>query len=120
LEWDLSSRYGSETFVESYNFDPAAAAAGSSLIAAAFSFFSTVLFLEPLRSHQDWLTKEGFFAARSVAATPAPTNIDIIKGERLKSFSVADELLKWAKLLDDGLVSQEEFDEVRKKLLQRS
>ncbi len=51
--------------------------------------------------------------------TPAPA-IDIIKSEKLKQYSVADELLKWAKLKEDGHITEEEFNEARKKILKRS
>ena len=43
-----------------------------------------------------------------------------IKGEKLKQYSVADELIKWAKLKEDGHISEEEFNEARKKLLKRA
>jgi hypothetical protein len=49
----------------------------------------------------------------------AQTEIDIIKGERMKSFSVADELIKWAKLKEDGHITEQEYNDARKKLLQR-
>ena len=42
----------------------------------------------------------------------------IIKGENLRSYSVADELSKWAKLRDEGIVSDQEFQEARSKILQ--
>lgn len=41
----------------------------------------------------------------------------IIKIQGLKSYSVADELLKWSKLRDEGLVSEDEYHEARAKLL---
>jgi hypothetical protein len=39
--------------------------------------------------------------------------------EKLKQFSVADELSKWAKLKEDGHITEEEFDEARKSLLKQ-
>lgn len=39
--------------------------------------------------------------------------------DNMASYSVADELLKWKKLNDDGVISNSEFDEMKKKLLQR-
>jgi len=44
---------------------------------------------------------------------------NIIKSEKLKQFSVADELLKWAKLKEDGHITEEEFDKARKSLLKQ-
>ena len=49
----------------------------------------------------------------------AESEIDIIKNDKLKSYSVADELLKWAKLKEDGHISEQEFDDAKKKLLKR-
>ena len=37
--------------------------------------------------------------------------VDIIKGEKLKHYSVADELMKWAKLKEEGHISEDEFNE---------
>ena len=48
------------------------------------------------------------------------SEIDIIKGEKLKYYSVADELIKWAKLKEDGLISENEFNEARAKILKRN
>ena len=45
--------------------------------------------------------------------------VDIIKGEKLKQYSVADELMKWAKLKEEGHISEDEFNEARAKLLKR-
>jgi hypothetical protein len=46
-------------------------------------------------------------------------NSNIIKSGKLKSYSVADELLKWNKLKEDGIVSEEEYNQARNKLFER-
>ena len=43
----------------------------------------------------------------------------IIKTQSFKAFSVADELIKWSKLRDDGVVTVEEYELARAKLLGR-
>ncbi|MBA4060164.1 MAG: hypothetical protein C0470_07285 [Verminephrobacter sp.] len=75
-----------------------------------------------MRNHQGWIVENGIFSSRSkVSLTPSATlDIDIIKGERLKNYSVADELLKWAKLKEDGHISEQEFNEARTKLLRKA
>ena len=78
-----------------------------------------VLFLRPFRANRAWAVGK-VTAVRGRAAVRNPGEIDIIKGERLRSFSVADELLKWAKLKEDGHITEEEFAEARRKLLERS
>lgn len=63
----------------------------------------------------------GIFSSK-VKVVPIPTapNLDIIQGEKLRSYSVADELLKWARLKEEGHISEEEYNEARKKLLKRA
>lgn len=76
------------------------------------------LYLKPLGLHGEWVERHGIFASKSKEATN--DDVDIIKGERLKSYSVADELLKWAALKDQGHITKDEFNEARRKLLQKA
>ncbi len=46
-----------------------------------------------------------------------PSQSAIIKTDNLKTYSVADELLKWTNLRQAGIVSEEEFQEARKKIM---
>ncbi len=95
-----------------------------SLIAITVCLFyisiSNKLFLEPLRRHKDWVEKNGIFSskAKHFKSDLKSSEISIIRGEKLRSFSVADELLKWAKLKEDGNITEQEYNEARKKLLQ--
>lgn len=80
-----------------------------------------MLFLNPLSKHREWVEINGVFS------TKPKSNLDnsgvefkIIKGEKLKQYSVADELIKWAKLKEDGHISDEEFNDARNKLLKRT
>jgi hypothetical protein len=70
------------------------------------------LFLSPLRMHKDWGERNGIFASKpkSVASSVNPTVISISLGEKRGSFSVADELLKWAKLKEDGHITEEQYN----------
>jgi hypothetical protein len=88
-------------------------------IAGFYLFICSVLFHKPLRRHRDWVEKNGIFSnkPRTVKQESEVVDISIIRGEKLKTFSVADELLKWAKLKEEGLISEQEFNEARKKLL---
>ncbi|NMY13807.1 SHOCT domain-containing protein [Pseudomonas veronii] len=87
------------------------------VIAFGYQIALTRLLYSPLLAHKEWVEQNGVFASK--AKNQESSEIDIIKGERLKSFSVADELIKWAKLKDDGHISEQEFNDARKKLLQR-
>lgn len=88
---------------------------------AAYIVLINTLFLSPLMNHRDWVVKNGIFSNKPKIIDPPQEeqNINIIKGEKFKAYSVADELLKWAKLKEDSLITEEEFNDARKKLLQR-
>lgn len=91
-------------------------------IALTFIILTNILFLNPLVSHSEWVEKNGIFSSKSKSTISEPkhSDLDIIKGEKLKQYSVADELTKWAKLNEDGHISESEFNEVRAKLLRRN
>lgn len=102
-----------------YALRDATAVAAISLIPLFYIAVMQVLFLNPMRANRDWLAAK-FSPARERPTSSNAGEIDIIKGERLRSFSVADELLKWAKLKDDGHITEQEFAEARRKLLERN
>lgn len=59
-------------------------------------------------------------AARAVKKANAKTEEKRIIGrDSLTPYSVADELLKWSKLREDGLITEDEYQEARMKLLGR-
>ena len=90
-------------------------------IAAIFFALVNTLFLGPLARHRNWVAQHGLFSNKPVIGTSASSSgeLDIVRGEKLRTYSVADELLKWAKLKDEGHITDEEFSNARKKLLQR-
>jgi len=108
-------------FTDNYRADFAVSLNLSMLGVAVFYLIgSKVLFLNPLRRHSKWVEKNGIFSSKPKAEKQdvESSEISIIRGENLKTFSVAGELLKWAKLKEDGLISDQEYNEARKKLLQ--
>jgi hypothetical protein len=92
-----------------------------SLIAFAYLILLQHLFFEPLKSHSEWVEKNGIFSSKPKLLNTQnnSSNIDIIKGDKLKQYSVADELMKWVKLKEDGHITEAEFNEARDKLLSR-
>jgi hypothetical protein len=111
-KWSDNSYYGDEFFV--------------SLIALAIPFAYLIavntLFYSPLKEHSEWVAVNGIFSTKPKSAIKSNTEseVNIIKGEKLKQYSVADELMKWAKLKEDGHISDDEFNEARAKLLKRT
>ena len=77
------------------------------------------LFYSPLKRHSEWVAVNGIFAGKSKSDIKSATEseMDIIKAEKLKQYSVADELMKWGKLLEEGHISEDEFNQAKAKLL---
>ena len=77
------------------------------------------LFYKPLKRHSEWVAINGIFSGKSKSDIKSATEseVDIIKAEKLKQYSVADELMKWGKLLEEGLISEDEFNQAKAKLL---
>lgn len=92
-----------------------------SSIAFAYLILLHHLFFKPLKSHSEWVEKNGIFSSKpkSLNTENNTSKVDIIKGDMLKQYSVADELLKWVKLKEDGHITEAEFNEARDKLLKR-
>ncbi|HEU4670120.1 MAG TPA: SHOCT domain-containing protein [Dyella sp.] len=87
---------------------------------AAFIYLVCVqkLFLNPLLKHRGWVQRNGIFSNDKKLIGPSRgVEVNIINGEKLRSYSVADELIKWAKLRDDGIVTEEDFENARRKIL---
>lgn len=91
-------------------------------IAFAYLIVVQVLFYSPLKKHSEWVAVNGIFSTKpkSAKGSGRPSEVDVIKSEKLKQYSVADELIKWAKLKEDGHISEAEFNEARAKLLKRN
>ncbi len=92
------------------------------VIAVFYLLIIHKLFYLPLSRHRKWVEVNGIFSIKPKNKNNSKNQfeIDIIKGEKLKQYSVADELIKWAKLKEDGCISEDEFNEVRAKLLKKN
>ncbi|GAA6186437.1 SHOCT domain-containing protein [Aliiglaciecola sp. NS0011-25] len=90
-------------------------------IACVYLIAVQVLFYSPMIKHREWIEVNGILSTKTQSdkASIKHSEVEIIKGEKLKQYSVADELTKWAKLKVDGHISEEEFNEARTKLLKR-
>lgn len=73
------------------------------------------LFVKPLKDHYAWVGSNGIFTKSAKVANEHDVNI--IKTEKLKAYSVADELQKWIQLRDEGHISEEEFQKAKEKIL---
>ncbi|MCB4773468.1 MAG: SHOCT domain-containing protein [Sulfurovum sp.] len=77
-------------------------------------FIFNSLFFRPLEEHKNWIIKNGIFSDEKNIKSGS-TNI--VGRDNLSSYSVADEMLKWNDLLEKGLISKEEFEKAKAKLL---
>jgi hypothetical protein len=91
-------------------------------IAFVYLIVVQVLFYSPMNKSREWVEVNGMFSIKPKLddGSKNQSEVNIIKGEKLKQFSVADELTKWAKLKEDGHISEDEFTEARTKLLKRN
>ena len=55
--------------------------------------------------------------ALSILSSKKKDELSILKTENMKSYSVADELLKWKELKDQGLITEKDFEDMKKKIM---
>lgn len=83
-----------------------------------YLYLFTYLFYTPINNHKDWIIANGIFATELKEPRSTPLiSLPSFFIKKYSNLSVADELVKTNKLKDDGLISQEEFDKLRKDLL---
>lgn len=70
-----------------------------------------LLYTNALNAHVEWVARNGLGWWKPKARP------GIVKMENFRSYSVADELAKWSKLRDQGVISAEEFEAAKKNLL---
>ena len=89
-------------------------------VALGYFALAKVLLLNPMRGHEKWIEVNGIFSTKPKAGASAAgqAGVSIVQGGRLSpSYSVADELIKWSKLREEGHVTQEQYNAAKDKLL---
>jgi D-alanyl-lipoteichoic acid acyltransferase DltB (MBOAT superfamily) len=79
-----------------------------------FMFIFNSLFFRPLEEHKNWIVKNGIFSDEK---NEESSSTNIVGRDNLSSYSVADEMLKWNDLLEKELISKEEFEKAKNKLM---
>lgn len=79
-----------------------------------FMFVFNNLFFRPLEEHQEWITKNGVFSDEKKSSK---NSANIVGRDNLSSYSIADEILKWNALLEKDLITKEEFEKAKSKLM---
>jgi hypothetical protein len=111
---------GPEDWFRNYFLEVAAGFGVAAAIALGYFFLAKVLLLDPLRGHEKWIETNGMFSTKAKAAAPngKQSDVSIVQGGRMSpSYSVADELIKWSKLKDDGHITAEQYNAAKDKLL---
>lgn len=72
------------------------------------------LFFKILNEHKEWIINNGLFLDEKISKK---NSIEVASSDNLTSISVADELLKWSDLVEKGLITKEEFQKAKEKIL---
>lgn len=88
-------------------------------VAFGYRAITKLLLLNPMRGHEKWIEANGIFSTKPKASAQVskPSDVSIVQGGRLAPYSVADELIKWSKLKDDGHITVEQYNAAKEKLL---
>ena len=82
---------------------------------------SNILYFNILKKHEEWIINNGIFAdfkGEKSFIEKATEKIQTIQTIQKESTNTADELLKWAELKEKGLITDEEFQKGKEKILE--
>lgn len=76
------------------------------------------LFFRPMEEHQNWIVQQGIFSDKANEQSLLASAKEKMQNfQKPQTCSVADELLKWKSLLDQGAITEEEFSARKEKIL---
>ena len=81
-------------------------------------FISNILFFNILKKHGEWIINNGIFADYKGEKSFIEKTTEKIQTIKKEPTNTADELLKWAELKEKGLVTDEEFQKAKEKILE--
>ena len=79
---------------------------------------SNILFFNILKKHGEWIINNGIFADYKGEKSFIEKTTEKIQTIQKESTNTADELLKWAELKEKGLITDEEFQKGKEKILE--
>ena len=79
---------------------------------------SNILFFNIIKKHEEWIINNGIFADLKDEKSFIEKTTEKIQTIQKESTNTADELLKWAELKDKGLITDEEFQKAKEKILE--
>ena len=78
---------------------------------------SNILFFNIIKKHEEWIINNGIFADFKDEKSFIEKTTEKIQTIQKESTNTADELLKWAELKEKGLITDEEFQKGKEKIL---
>ena len=78
---------------------------------------SNILFFNILKKHGEWIINNGIFADYKGEKSFIEKTTEKIQTIKKEPTNTADELLKWAELKEKGLITDEEFQKGKEKIL---
>ena len=79
---------------------------------------SNILFFNIIKKHEEWIINNGIFADLKDEKSFIEKTTEKIQTIQKESTNTADELLKWAELKEKGLITDEEFQKAKEKILE--
>ena len=79
---------------------------------------SNILFFNIIKKHEEWIINNGIFADLKDEKSFIEKTTEKIQTIQKESTNTADELLKWAELKEKGLITDEEFQKGKEKILE--
>ena len=79
---------------------------------------SNILFFNIIKKHEEWIINNGIFADFKGEKSFIEKTTEKIQITQKESTNTADELLKWAELKEKGLLTDEEFQKAKEKILE--
>ena len=79
---------------------------------------SNILFFNIIKRHEEWIINNGIFADFKDEKSFIEKTTEKIQTIQKESTNTADELLKWAELKEKGLITDEEFQKAKEKILE--
>ncbi len=79
---------------------------------------SNTLYFNILKKHEKWIVNYGLFADTKDEKSFIEKTTEKMQTIQKESTNTADELLKWAELKEKGLITDEEFQKAKEKILE--
>lgn len=87
------------------------------LAAYLIYLISNILFFNILKKHGEWIINNGIFADYKGEKSFIEKTTEKIQTIKKEPTNATDELLKWAELKEKGLITDEEFQKAKEKIL---